>query len=164
MCSCSHGYHFVSEETKYCNSGDPQVLEGADFLKIFFFVQRLPSLVGETVYIEFSRATGLVGSCCWVRGCELNSGNVLALLKRGIVGTLRDPWVKLNPVTYSNSLLLKKQASCRSCVICVEVCFNTGVAWGLAGVIHRDVKDEVKGEISDLNEVVVIYGKSWIGC
>lgn len=28
---------------------------------------------------------------------------------------------------------------------------------GLAGVIHRDMKDELKGEIPDVNEVVVIY-------
>lgn len=37
----------------------------------------------------------------------------------------------------------KRQSGCTS-PIRVEEWFNSGVAWGLAGVIHRDVKDEVK--------------------
>lgn len=34
--------------------------------------------------------------------------------------------------------------------------FNTGVAWGLADVVHTDVKREVRGDRPDLNEVVAL--------
>lgn len=48
VCSSSHGYRFVFEERKYCDSGDVQVMEATDLLKIFGFMQSPPCLVGET--------------------------------------------------------------------------------------------------------------------